>query len=153
MLYQCCSWDQVISFLDLQQVPWCFTIHYEELQPQHTKIQATLAESCSAARPSSDTSNFSPFIWMRLFLLTHWSQDVYFKFNAHFLTLEDEPCSIMESAATLQLLEEIISVSPCAFEKDTATDPKGTAKVIFITHVMWNEGKAKRKLTRPWPSG
>lgn len=59
----------------------------------------------------------------------------------------------MESAATLQLLEEIISVSPCAFEKDTATDAKGTAKVIFITHVMWNEGKAKRKLTRPWPSG
>lgn len=136
MFYQYCSWDQVISFLDLQQVPWCFTIHYEKLQPQNIKIQATLRESCIAARPSSDMSNFSLFIWMRLFLLTHWSQDVYFKLRIHFLTLEDLLCSIMENASMLQLLEKM-TLSPHAFEKDMALDPKGMVKMIVLIHVKW----------------
>lgn len=107
MLYQYCSKDKAISFLDLQQVPWCFTIYSEELHPQNTKIQAPPSEQRTAARPSSDTSNFSLFIWMRLFLLTHWSQDIYFKFKIHFLTLWDLLCSTTENASILWLLEKI----------------------------------------------
>lgn len=147
MFYQYCSWDKVISFLDLKQVPWCFTIYYEELQPQNTKIQATLRESCIAARPSSDMSNFSLFIWMRLFLLTHWSQDVYFKFKIHFLTLEDLPCSITENASMLQLLQKI-TLSPSAFEKDMASDPKGTVNMIILIHVQWNKVEVKGNINR-----
>lgn len=53
---------------------------------------------------------------MRLFLLTHWSQDAYFEFKIHFLTLEDSLCFIMENASVLWLLEKI-TLSPYAFER------------------------------------
>lgn len=141
MFYQYCSWDQAVSFLDLQQVPWCFTIimkisrHRIQRYKQHR-------EWCAADKLSSDMSNFSLFIWMRLFLLTHWSQDIYFKFKIHFLTLEDLLCSIMENASMLQLLEKI-ALSPYACEGVMASESKETVNIIFLIHAKYNKVEVK----------
>lgn len=143
MFYQYCSWDQAISFLDLQQVPWCFTIYYEELQPQNTEIQATPSESCIAARPSSDTSNFSLFIWMRLFLLTHWWQDIYFQFKIHFLTLGDLLCSTMENAASMLWLLEKMTHSILMLLQRLWPWIKEMVKMTILIHVNWNKVKVK----------
>lgn len=143
MFYQYCRWDKAISFLDLQQVPWCFTSSYEELHPHNTKIQATPNESCIAARPSSDTSNFCLFIWTRLFLLTHWLQDIYFKFKIHFLTLGgDLLCSTMENASIFWSLEKITRSIIMLLQRIWSWIEE-MVKMTILIHVNWNKVKTK----------
>lgn len=47
----------------------------------------------------------------------------------------------------LQLLQKI-TLSPSAFEKDMASDPKGTVNMIVLIHVQWNKVEVKGNINR-----
>lgn len=47
----------------------------------------------------------------------------------------------------LRLLEKI-TLSPYAFEKDMALDPKGMVNMIILIHVQWNKVNVKGNINR-----
>lgn len=81
----------------------------------------------------------------------HWSQEIYFQFKIHFLTLGDLLCSTMENASMLWLLEKI-TLYPSAFTEDMALDRRNGQDYHLNTHKLEQRESVGRS-KGPLPQG